>query len=222
MYPVTFANPANPDFQIAWQPAYRDDEDGIVAVLNLSEIPEGEETSWVISVREPKGWPAQRLAVLNDRNECLNLLAKLFGKTRERPAGSPRGIVVSGSDGTLQLTHDGIVPNRFDGKHGEPYPDILRFDLDEFHSYYGELTDSDILFIGYWNKDGTYVPPEAEARQNHDKELQARATEDLVSNLAAALETCLAHYGRSMPNADVMSRQALCDKAREWKKAKQN
>ena len=57
-----------------------------------------------------------------------------------------------------------------EGPEGEgEYSDIVRFDLNELRMFYGAAEVSpgsswDIVLVGFWTREGTYVEAEADAR----------------------------------------------------------
>lgn len=55
---------------------------------------------------------------------------------------------------------------------------VERFDVNEYRRWLtskftgkdAEVNDCDCLFIGWWNKDGSYEPPEPEVREAHEQQ----------------------------------------------------
>lgn len=92
---------------------------------------------------------------------------------------------VNGSYGTLfcDTTTGNVVKYDEAGEHGEDgYDDIVRVDLAEFTQWLDRLEKKypgagqrqngcDILFIGFWTKDGEYGHPEEDARQDYELQL---------------------------------------------------
>ena len=70
-----------------------------------------------------------------------------------------KSIIVHGSHGRLKVAGDGVIVQR------SGYEAIARFDVVEFIQQYGRLESTDILHIGFWKDDGSYVPPDEEARE---------------------------------------------------------
>lgn len=97
----------------------------------------------------------------------------------------PGDIEVVGSCGTLVCDHaTGYVKTlQDDGDDEDNYRDIERVNIDEFRQWQatnipGQPMEAghaiDIMFIGYWLKDGTYEPPLDDARAEY---LQSRLSE---------------------------------------------
>jgi len=80
-------------------------------------------------------------------------------KTTLRISGSDNSFIVNEPSGTITLfeTSDGT------------YDDIERFDLKENRGYWNREVfpehGLDILDVGYWTKDGLYVPAESDWRK---------------------------------------------------------
>lgn len=75
--------------------------------------------------------------------------------------------IVTGSYGELLVDSiSGVVLQHYN-EPGEvvEYADIELFDVSEFRSTYGEVHDTDILLIGYWDNVGVYTPPDEDFRQ---------------------------------------------------------
>lgn len=80
---------------------------------------------------------------------------------------------VDGSYGTLTIDDSGAILKRENEPEDDEesgYDNIERFDVQEYIQYNGRLDDTDILLIGYWNKDGSYEPPVYEYRKRIEKE----------------------------------------------------
>lgn len=93
---------------------------------------------------------------------------------------------IFGSHGRLKVSPvDGAVvgrdPRGSEDDEDSGYPKIVRIDLAEYRQHYdlpadAEIESIDILDVGFWVKDGTYVPPDHEYRQwCRDNEAMTRA-----------------------------------------------
>jgi hypothetical protein len=69
-----------------------------------------------------------------------------------------------------------------DGDDQDNYRDIARVDMPEFVRWLEKVSKispaagqrqsgADILFVGFWTKDGSYSEPEEEARRDYENEL---------------------------------------------------
>lgn len=88
---------------------------------------------------------------------------------------------VRGDYGVLTVDEAGEVLKYEPAEGADPeYRDITKVDVDEYKKHYGEMRDTDILLIGYWDKSGTYEPAEKDAREEHARELADSVNPDLL------------------------------------------
>lgn len=72
---------------------------------------------------------------------------------------------IQGSHGTITVdSASKILRIIYDNPEERHYDHIQRFDIAEYESCNGVMSDTDICLLGYWNKDGSYEPPVEEMR----------------------------------------------------------
>lgn len=71
---------------------------------------------------------------------------------------------INGSHGSLVVDETGLVLS-IENRTSDEYDDIGSVDWEEYVRVYGRRESTDILLIGYWYEDGSYEPPEEQARQ---------------------------------------------------------
>ena len=60
--------------------------------------------------------------------------------------------------GDYDISEDGMVVS---GPAYYNHRRLVRFDLSEYKKHYGNVdTEYDIIDVGFWHADGSYVPPE--------------------------------------------------------------
>ncbi len=123
----------------------------------------------------------------SDLDACHELALEALGKATG--GDSPR-ITIHGSYGDLLIdAADGTVhAYRPDGDEEPSYANIARFDLAEFRTWAETASpkwinsdELDILDIGYWMKDGTYVSADAESRSDAAVKQQDATDEQSVA-----------------------------------------
>lgn len=77
-------------------------------------------------------------------------------------------LIISGSDNSIIVNDPSGTIIYFETSDGT-YDDIERFDLTEKRKYWNREASPehglDILDVGYWTKDGQYIPPESDWRK---------------------------------------------------------
>lgn len=167
IYPVTFPNPANSETTIEWSPCY-EDADGVTALNQLEDAPEGAEIFWTIYCRDNSTGIIEAVCDRTRRDALLTTLENLFRRNGLEPPSpdeeAEAQLLIQHNEVTLYrcVTEGGVLSEHWVAT--EPHTDassdrafdirdcpcINRSLLPEYRKLYG---DDDVLCLLAYNID---------------------------------------------------------------------